>query len=540
MLPKSILDLFLLSQQATDFNAQLGERLCLAFNAERSAIFRLDDKGRTLRMEYGTDVDAAAIQDLTLRVGEGICGSAILSRKAVNVFDAQRSLLHDPRVGEATGYRANSVLAVPIQYNGYVYGALEVLNYLGDGRFPDSFEAPFMAVGCLYGARLFAARSGHGQNIEGITAKRLAKHSEPLLLGTSNLLLSALSTCLKAARTNDPVLIMGESGTGKELAARRIHQSSDRAAGKMVSVNCAALSETLLESELFGHVAGAFTGARKARKGMFAAASGGTLFLDEVGDMSPSCQAKTLRAIELGEILPVGADQPVCCDVRIIAASNKDLWKEAKAGRFREDLFFRLGGIEIELPPLRERKCDIPLLAEHFLVEALEPNPGRDHFRREISADIMSALTAYNWPGNVRELRQVIRSAAAMADDELRLDSFPQRIKALASGETANESRDESAGDAQYSIHDERERYLKVLRETAYPGSLRWNISAAARKLNIPRRSLAYRIDKLFKQNAGSANPGQEFSGRNSDHSRPSEFGAHGDLRSIGLENSTD
>lgn len=214
----------------------------------------------------------------------------------------------------------------------------------------------------------------------------------------------------QVARTSAPVLIQGKTGTGKELVAQAIHEDSPRAGKYFVPINCCALPEGLLETELFGHVKGAFTGAIRDKKGRFELADGGTLFLDEVGELSPQIQAKLLRVLEDGKVVPVGGEKTFRVDVRIISATNKELEKEAASGNFRKDLYYRLSAIPIILPPLRERRSDIPILAEHFLA-----NYSREFFgkKAELSSKARLILMNYNWPGNVRELQNAIQFALA-------------------------------------------------------------------------------------------------------------------------------
>ena len=223
------------------------------------------------------------------------------------------------------------------------------------------------------------------------------------------------------APTDSTVLITGESGTGKEIVARYLHTLSERDAGPFVSINCGALPETLLESELFGHVRGPFTGAFRDKAGLLAAAKGGTLFLDEVGEMSPALQVKLLRALQEREIVPVGATAPVPVDVRVIAATNRDLEQEIRRGAFRSDLYYRLNVISLHLPPLRDRRDDIALLCEHFLEQAQGGG--------SVSAAALQALTEYDWPGNVRELENALERAAVLSRGSL-IDTaaLPSRI----------------------------------------------------------------------------------------------------------------
>ena len=227
--------------------------------------------------------------------------------------------------------------------------------------------------------------------------------------------------------TNATILILGESGTGKELVARAIHQNSPRAKKNFVAVNCAALAEGLIESELFGHVKGAFTGAVASKEGRIVYADGGTLFLDEVGDMPLATQAKLLRVLEAREVQPVGGNQLVKVDIRLLSATNRDLKELVKAGQFREDLLYRLRVVELRLPSLRERRGDLPLLIDHFMVEFAEHH-GRPV--RGISPEALTLLVRYDWPGNVRELRNVIENMVVIAhSDVLGKEDVPEHLR---------------------------------------------------------------------------------------------------------------
>ncbi|NNM31968.1 MAG: sigma-54-dependent Fis family transcriptional regulator, partial [Gemmatimonadetes bacterium] len=228
------------------------------------------------------------------------------------------------------------------------------------------------------------------------------------------------------APTDSTVLICGESGTGKEVMARYLHDLSTRAEQDFLSINCGALPETLLESELFGHVEGSFTGAVKDKQGLLVAAGGGTLFLDEIGETSPATQVKLLRALQEREVIPVGAIRPVSVDVRILAATNRELEEEVRKGAFRSDLFYRLNVIQIEMPPLRDRKSDIPLLVDHFL-RRFGAN-GSDPL--EVQEDALELLTDYGWPGNVRELENALERAAIVSlGSAITLEDLPARVR---------------------------------------------------------------------------------------------------------------
>ncbi|MCX7639403.1 MAG: sigma-54 dependent transcriptional regulator [Pyrinomonadaceae bacterium] len=283
------------------------------------------------------------------------------------------------------------------------------------------------------------------------------------IIGTSESLQNVFRIVKKVSVTNATVLIQGESGTGKELIARAIHHNSLRANKPFIAVNCGALPETLLEAELFGHTKGAFTDAKTERKGLFRSAEGGTIFLDEISEMPASLQVKLLRAIQEHEVTPVGSNIPIKFDARIIAATNRNLEEEVKAGRFREDLFYRLNVIEINLPPLRERKEDIPLLAKHFVKKiAKEQNAPEKSIPREV----MLALMAYDWPGNIRELETAIERAFILSQDEhIELESLPKKI--IEHSQNSSEIRDPLG--YRPTLEEIEKRYiLEVLKSTNY------------------------------------------------------------------------
>lgn len=235
------------------------------------------------------------------------------------------------------------------------------------------------------------------------------------IIGVSKQINTTLNMLDKIAATDTTVLLLGESGTGKELFAREIHNRSRRASHDFVTISCAALPETLLESELFGYKRGAFTGATGDKEGLFKAANKGSFFLDEIGDASPAIQVKILRLLEEKEIVPLGSTRPIRVDVRLIAATNKNLVEELENGRFREDLYYRLNVVPLTLPPLRERRDDIPVLAKHFLKSICD----REQLGlRELRKGALERLQRYNWPGNVRELRHVIERAAILSDSQ--------------------------------------------------------------------------------------------------------------------------
>ena len=289
------------------------------------------------------------------------------------------------------------------------------------------------------------------------------------------------------------VLIQGETGTGKELVASALHAAGPRRSGPWIALNCAARQESLLESELFGHERGSFTGAEKLRQGWFELADGGTLFLDEIGEISPAMQSKLLRVLQTGVFERVGGVEPIKVDVRIVAASNRDLEAEVKAGRFRADLFYRLNVIKIELPPLRDRREDVPLLSMHFLERLhAKSNPPVT----KIDHEAMQALLDHNWPGNIRELENAIKAAVAMADGSvIHRDSLPATV-APRRGRTGREG---PLIDVERPLPEQTEDLVARV-ERDYLGQLlsryRGNVARCARHSGLSRRSVAQKLLK--------------------------------------------
>ncbi len=320
------------------------------------------------------------------------------------------------------------------------------------------------------------------------------------IIGADKAMTEIYTILEKVADTPATVLITGESGTGKELIARALHENSSRASNAFIRVNCGAIPRDLMEAELFGHERGAFTGAVNTKPGRFELAHGGTLFLDEIGEIPVEMQVKLLRAIQEGEIDRVGGIKPITVDVRLIAASNRDLRKEIAAGRFREDLFYRLNVMPIHLPPLRERRTDIPLLAEHFLrIHAVR-------FRKpvtQLSPDALEALVNYAWPGNIRELENVVERCVLLSDgDTIRLRDLAPEVRAAAPGAAGGDDDDEGdesaagAGGLKEQVREatvrlEREMIVRALAQTGH------NVTQTARLLKISRKSLQIKMKEL-------------------------------------------
>jgi two-component system response regulator HydG len=363
------------------------------------------------------------------------------------------------------------------------YGSIErAVQAMKDGAF-DFLEKP-LDLNALRVAVRGAVERRRGEAAEGGTRARIRSEGRRTLLpGSSPAMQRALQQARRVARTNATVLITGESGTGKELVARMVHTESLRVRGPFVAVNCAGLTESIIESELFGHVKGAFTGAVRAKKGKFELAHGGTLFLDEIGEIPPNVQVKLLRVLQEREVEPVGGEETVPIDVRLICATHRDLDALVKAAKFREDLYYRIKVIVIRLPALRERPEDIPALAEHFVKVASERN------RRKVSGLTPAALERlqiYAWPGNVRELENVVEQAVVLcrgetvdvADlpEEITGDRGPQDVLRIPVGNTLAEA--------------ERELILETLRKA------NGNKTQAAKMLGIGVRTLYRKLEE--------------------------------------------
>jgi len=306
------------------------------------------------------------------------------------------------------------------------------------------------------------------------------------IVGVSDTIERVKKMIVKVSGSNSTVLIRGESGTGKERIARAVHKASPRATERFQAVNCAAINENLLESELFGHERGAFTGAVGEKKGLFEIADKGTLFLDEIGDLNISMQAKLLRALQEKEILRVGGTRPIKVDVRVLAATNRDLEAMVKDNRFREDLYYRLNVIPIDVPPLRQRRDDIAVLMDYFLRKH-SANANRP---MEISPEARKLIMEYAWPGNVRQLESAIERALLLAEsDEITVEDLPIEIR--------NAARTEGAGGFKLppegiSFEDlERSLITQAMEQTG------WNITRAAKLLGLSFRTMQYRLDKF-------------------------------------------
>ncbi len=349
----------------------------------------------------------------------------------------------------------------------------------------DFLEKPLDTDRVLLTLRNALERGGLERENERLRTEVETRHE---IVGESPAIRAVMDRVEKVAPTDARVLISGENGTGKELIARALHRLSPRAGGPFVEVNCAAIPSELIESELFGHIKGSFTGAVADRAGKFEQADGGTLFLDEIGDMSPAAQSKVLRALQEGVVTRVGGAAPIKVDVRVLAATNKDLEAEIREGRFREDLYFRLNVVPIHLPPLRERAADVPLLVRHFAALASEQQrlPARS-----FTTDALARLAEMAWPGNVRELRNTVERLMILSPGEEIDEADVQRM--------GGAGREQALGAfglleaetfADFKARAERAYILARLRDCD------WNVSETARSIDMPRSNLYKKIEK--------------------------------------------
>lgn len=486
----------------------------------------------------GSEGDAVGITDLSVRVARSFDRSDIVIPRsrlsmgiASRVLEHGRPVLavdaaHDDRftgMASVEDLRLRSVMCLPIRIQDRVLGVIYVDNRLQHNAFSESdlemveLFASQSAVAILNSRRVAELRE-RNQRLEGSRhqiqalndqlgrkvrdrdtelavvraelGRERGRYDYTAIVGASNGLREVFKQLDKIIETELPVMIHGESGTGKELIARAIHFNGARRERPFVSENCAALPDTLLESELFGHAKGAFTGAHRQKQGLFEQADGGTLFLDEIGDMSPQMQKKLLRVLQEGEFRPLGMDRKVKVNVRLLAASHRDLEDMVRQGEFREDLYYRINVLSVILPPLRERREDIPLLAEHLLAraarEAGRPTPLIPH-------DVMAALVSHDWPGNVRELENEMRRLVVLAQEEVTVDHLSVAVRERRSAGSAAQAQAlaENPGDIRAAVADLEKRSIEGA--LAQAGG---NKSRAASLLGISRFALQRKLDK--------------------------------------------
>lgn len=486
---------------AADWHAQLdlsallrhiAETAAELLLADRASIFLWDRSSQTLVAHPALGVDG---EPLRIPEGAGLAGQVLSSReprrwdRLQGVDEVERS------IDLQLGYQTESLLAVPmLDSRGSAVGVFELLNHR-DGYFTQLDQTLLVQL-----AQHAAAAVANTQQRQRLMAWRAqaAADERVELIGSCPAIVSLRTSLERLAATELSVLLLGENGTGKDVASRCLHDRSRRRDGPLVAVNCAALPETLLESELFGHEKGAFTDAGQRRSGKFEAADGGTLLLDEIGDMSLAGQAKLLRVLEERVVTPLGGNRCIPVDVRLIAATNQNLLELVKQKRFREDLYFRLSVVTLELPPLRERQRDVLELAKHFL-DLYSGQRGQPPPQLRPSAE--RALLEHAWPGNVRELRNVIERLVFLSDcrqveaEDLDFVRSPWETESGAvQGADANTGPDPIASQLGLSEATTQFQQQYVMRSLAACGG---SVTQAARRLKLQRANLYRKLKQL-------------------------------------------
>jgi transcriptional regulator with GAF, ATPase, and Fis domain len=470
-----------------------------ALEAEGVAILLLDLTGAELYFPYLANLDpevARRLGGLRFSASMGIAGEALATGRALKVDDVSHEEHFYSLIDRHTGLVTRSILAAPLIIADARLGVIEVVNPLRAGSFSDGdlmlleSLADSIAVAIRNAAHVDQLHASEQTLRAQVGALRRDLARRELLddiAGTSPAMMEVFRLMNSISASPISVLIEGETGTGKELVARAIHRMSDRADRPFLAVNCAALSEHLLESELFGHRRGAFTGAINEQPGLFKAASGGVIFLDEIGEMPLTMQPKLLRVLQDGEIIPVGSTRPERVDVRVLSASNRDLISAVDSGSFRADLYYRLAAFPIALPPLRARNGDIPLLAMRFLSTASER---QRKIIGNIEPEALGLLESYTWPGNVRELQNEIERAVALtpAGESIKPDRLSEKIRSgshAAAAPASSEKTSSESGNLRLARADfEAHHIAEVL------ASNNDNVSRSAKVLGISRVSL--------------------------------------------------
>jgi Nif-specific regulatory protein len=458
-------------------------RLC---EGEASSLLLVNHETQELYFEVALGTKGAAVKNYTVKLGEGIAGWVAMHNKSIVVNDVENDKRHLSTISKQIGYPSKTMLAVPMRIKGDCIGVIELLNKKNQKNFTqDDLEwleiFANQAALAVQNTRSFEKVRDEIQLLQDQLKTNQGYHT---LIAKSQVMLEKLDIIDRVAKTDSSVLILGESGVGKELFAEQIHLRSPRSQEPFIRVNCAALPEGLLESELFGHVKGAFTNAYQTRQGRFEAADGGTIFLDEIGDLPLPLQAKLLRVIQQKTFEKVGSDISITVNVRILAATNKDIEALVETGGFRSDLYYRLNVLPIYIPPLRQRTEDIPELADFFLKKCMGET--KKHFKG-FSNEAMEVMLSYSWPGNIRELENCIERACVIGKG-----NQIQREDLFLKHGTMPEQEDEGSRDLKTAINVFKTRFIrKVLEENG------WNQTEAAKALDIQRTYLSRLIKEL-------------------------------------------
>jgi len=468
-------------------------------NVERGSIWVRSDRGYTCIEAAGAQSER--IKFLTIDFGQSSIVGWVIENGKMTVAEPGKDSRHFSRAEDKIDIKSRLILCFPLFLRtGEVYGAVQIIDTSAGGNRLNLEKNYLELLQQLIDIGSIALSNSlvfHEQAKENMRLRQTleAIRDRDLIIGKSAALLGTRKRAAEYARTDFPVLITGESGSGKELLAREIHRLSDRNGGPFLAQNCSCIPDTLLESELFGHEKGAFTGAFKTKSGLFEAANDGTIFLDEIGDMPLQLQARILRVIQDGEIKPIGNTRPKKVNVRIISATNRDLRSEIARENFREDLFYRLNVLPLHIPALRERPEDIPLLFDHFLSrEASRLGAARKTF----SKDALEFLLEYEWPGNVRELENFVRHIIVITPGELVTRSdlsnhfIPINPDAQRKGPAEeNKAPQDSFFDGRSWEQLERDYVLHLLAKN------KWHITRAAKEAGLNRSTFDSRMKKL-------------------------------------------
>jgi len=470
---------------ATSLLTQILESAMKLTEGESSSLIILDRDIGKLRFEIALGPKGRDVKKFLLNPGEGIAGWVAVHGRALIVNDTDTDSRFYPDISKSIGYPTYSIMAVPMKVREETVGVIEILN---------KRQKKYFTQDDLRWLELFAVQSALAID----NARYLEKAQDEIhylrdqvqaekgwhnLIAQSPLILEKLDLIERVAKTDSSVLILGESGVGKELFAEQVHLKSARAGKNLVRVNCAALPEGLLESELFGHVKGAFTDAVQDRKGRFELADGGTIFLDEVGDLPLKLQAKLLRVLQQRTFERVGSSDPVTVDVRIVAATNRDIEALVEKGEFRSDLYYRLNVLPLHVPPLRQRKEDIPALADFFLKKLSRETNKRFSGFTEAAMELM---LSYSWPGNVRELENAVERAVVIAKDS--------RIGArdLLLGGSAADTDEYKGKSLKEALSIFKRHFIRKALEDN-----KWNQTETAKVLDIQRTYLSRLVKEL-------------------------------------------
>lgn len=453
---------------------------------DASSLLLVDSKSQTLRFEVALGPKGLEAKKFVVKMDEGIAGWVVKNNRSLIVNDVANDPRFSPAVQQSTGYKTQNMVAVPMRIKEECIGVIEILNKETEQGFTNEdlevLEILANQAAIAYQNALYFQKSQN--EIVILQDQIITDRGYHTMIAKSPVILEKLDIISRVAKSDSSVLILGESGVGKELFAEQLHLKSDRSAGPFIRVNCAALPEGLLESELFGHVKGAFTDAITNRKGRFEMADKGTIFLDEIGDLPLSLQAKLLRVIQSRSFEKVGSSETITVNVRIVAATNRDIEKLVEQQKFRSDLYYRLNVLPLYIPPLRQRLEDIPELASFFLKK----------FSHETKKDFagfsegsMSAILSYSWPGNIRELENTVERACVIGSPPyIKEDDLLLNIRTMPDNNTFTDKSLKSV------LNLFKKHYLqKVLEEND------WNQTLAAQVLDIQRTYLSRLIKEL-------------------------------------------